>query len=142
MFINLGLFSRPYGLIKGPTFIKFWKILKKFFLKRLQCLYLYKKLLKFWCPTFIFCPTSIPDSSNQSLCHKFKPVYIIWSKMLCVNSLRKKARPQKKKSIHTSVEECSEIREPLSLLLPQLRTEFADVKIVYLERWDQDLNPF
>ena len=23
--INLALFSRPYGLIKGPTFINFWK---------------------------------------------------------------------------------------------------------------------
>ena len=24
MFINFGFFSRPYSLIKGPTFIKFW----------------------------------------------------------------------------------------------------------------------
>ena len=28
-FINFGLFSWPYGLIKGPTFIKSWKNLKK-----------------------------------------------------------------------------------------------------------------
>ena len=24
MVINLAFFSRPYGLIKGPTFINFW----------------------------------------------------------------------------------------------------------------------
>ena len=26
--INFGFFSRPYNLIKGPTFIKFWKTLQ------------------------------------------------------------------------------------------------------------------
>ena len=28
-FTNFGFLSRPYGLIRGPTFINFWKIFEK-----------------------------------------------------------------------------------------------------------------
>ena len=80
MFINFGFFSRPYSLIKGPTFIKFWNFyqgLQKFsslmvfllhkFAHFVHALRLFKALRLFFLtnfpgPTVIPCPTSIPDS--------------------------------------------------------------------------------
>ena len=79
-FINFGLFSRPYSLIKGPTFIKFWNFyqglqnfsnLLGFLLHKfayfVHALRLFKALRLFFLtnlpgPTVIPCPTSIPDS--------------------------------------------------------------------------------
>jgi hypothetical protein len=80
MFINFGIFSRPYSLIKGPTFIKLLEFLPvslKFsclmgfllhkFAHFVYALQLFKALRLFFLtnfpgPTVIPCPTSIPDS--------------------------------------------------------------------------------
>ena len=79
-FINFGFYSRPYSLIKGPTFIRFWNFyqgLQKFsslmgfllhkFAHFVHALCLFKALRLFFLtnfpgPTVIPCPTSIPDS--------------------------------------------------------------------------------
>ena len=79
-FINFGIFSKPYSLIKGPTFIKFWNFyqgLQKFsslmgfllhkFAHFADALRLFKALRLFFLsnfpgPTFIPCPTSIPET--------------------------------------------------------------------------------
>jgi hypothetical protein len=55
VFINLGFFSRPYCLIKGPTFIIFWNSFT------VVAVHLFV-LPKFPGPTFIPCPTSIRES--------------------------------------------------------------------------------
>ena len=88
-FINFGFFSRPYSLIKGPTFIKFWNFyqgLQKFsslmgfllhkFAHFVHALRLFKALRLFFLtnfpgPTVIPCPTSIPDSRVYISLFKF-----------------------------------------------------------------------
>ena len=85
-FINFGFFSRPYSLIKGPTFIKFWNFyqgLQKFsslmafllhkFAHFVHALRLFKALWLFFLknfpgPTVIPCPTSILDSRVGKNC--------------------------------------------------------------------------
>ena len=79
-FIDFGFFSRPYSIIKGPTFIKFWNFYKGLqnfsslmgfllhkFAHFVHALRLFKVLRLFFLtnfpgPTIISCPTSIPDS--------------------------------------------------------------------------------
>ena len=92
-FINFGFFSRPYSLIKGPTFIKFWNFyqglhkfssLMDFLLHKFEhfvhALLLFKALHLFFLtnfpgPTVIPCPTSIPDSRVNGKSHDILAVF-------------------------------------------------------------------
>ena len=90
----MGLFSSPYGLIKGPTFIKFWKLLKKKVKKRPQCLDWYRKWLKFWYPSFIqhpLCYNSV-QITYSSFCIKFWMEKSVWQKVFFMGHLEQKKK--------------------------------------------------
>ena len=120
-FINFGFYSRPYSLIKGPTFIRFWNFyqgLQKFsslmgfllhrFAHFVHTLHLFKALCLFFLtnfpgPTVIPCPTSIPDFRVEEMssvlvlliiaqwCDKVRPCSIMYS----VSSVTNKQRYEK-----------------------------------------------